>query len=46
MLFTQYADATLLVVEDGVTTADELQQATHLLDNANVIGTLLNKARD
>ena len=45
ILFAPYADATLLVVEDGVTTEDQLQQSMRLLDKANVIGTILNKAR-
>jgi len=45
ILFAPYADATLVVVEDGVTTEDQLRQAMRLLDKANVIGTILNKAR-
>ena len=45
ILFAPYADATLLVVEDGVTTEDQLRQSMQLLDKANIIGTILNKAR-
>ena len=45
ILFAPYADATLVVVEDGVTTEEQLQQSLRLLDKANVIGTILNKAR-
>ena len=45
ILFAPSADATLVVVEDGVTTEDQLRQSLHLLDKANVIGTILNKAR-
>lgn len=45
ILFTPYVDATLLVVEDGVTTEDQLEQTIQLLNKANVIGTILNKAR-
>ena len=45
ILFAPYADATLVVVEDSVTTEDQLQQSMQLLDKANVIGTILNKAR-
>ncbi len=45
ILFAPYADATLVVVEDGVTTEDQLQQAMRLLSEAHVIGTILNKAR-
>jgi len=46
ILFAPYADATLIVVEDGVTTGDQLQQTMRLLEKANVIGTVLNKAKD
>ena len=46
ILFAPYVDATLLVVEDGVTTQDQLLQAMHLLEKANFIGSILNKARD
>lgn len=46
ILFAPYADATLLVVEDGVTTEDELEQSLQLLDKVNVIGTILNKAKN
>jgi capsular exopolysaccharide synthesis family protein len=46
LLFAPYADAVLLVVESGVTREDELRRALQLLDKANVIGTILNKARD
>ena len=45
ILFAPYADATLVVVEDGVTTEDQFQQSMRLLGKANVIGTILNKAR-
>lgn len=45
LLFAPYADAVLLVVEDGVTTEDQLRQALRLLKKSNVIGTILNKAR-
>ena len=45
ILFAPFADATLLVVEDGVTTEEQLQQAMQHLGKANAIGTILNKAR-
>ena len=45
ILFSPFADATLVVVEDGVTTEDQLRQSIRLLDKANVIGTILNKAK-
>jgi protein-tyrosine kinase len=46
ILFAPYADATLVVVEVGVTTEEDLRRTMQLLENANVIGTILNKARD
>ncbi len=46
LLFTPMADATLLVVEDGVTTEQQLTHSLALLEGANLIGTVLNKARD
>ena len=46
MLFAPFADAVLVVVEDSVTTEDQLRHAMQLLEKANVIGTILNKARD
>ena len=45
VLFAPFADATLVVVEDGVTTEDELRETMRLLEKANVVGTILNKAR-
>ncbi len=45
ILFAPYADATLLVVEDSVTTEEEMQHSMQLLDKANLIGTILNKAK-
>lgn len=46
IMFTPSVDATLVVVEDGVTTEDQLKQSIRLLAQANVIGTILNKARN
>lgn len=44
LVFTPYVDATLLVVEKGVTTTDDVERCLHLLKDANVIGTVFNKA--
>jgi protein-tyrosine kinase len=44
ILFAPFVDAMLVVVEDGVTTEDQLREAMRLLEKANVIGTILNKA--
>ncbi|MEM7096918.1 MAG: CpsD/CapB family tyrosine-protein kinase [Pseudomonadota bacterium] len=43
--FTPYADATLMVVEAGVNSPEEIERSMHLLRNANLIGTILNKAK-
>jgi capsular exopolysaccharide synthesis family protein len=44
--FTRYTDATLLVLEDGVTQEEEVVRSTELLKDANLIGTVLNKSID
>jgi protein-tyrosine kinase len=45
LTFTPYADATLMVVEDGVNTPAEIERSLHLMKHANFIGTILNKAQ-
>ncbi|MGD8910576.1 MAG: CpsD/CapB family tyrosine-protein kinase [Chromatiales bacterium] len=44
--FSPYIDAALLVIEDGGTKKDELSRAYKLLENTNIIGTVLNKSDD
>ncbi len=44
LAFSPYIDAALLVVEEGVTQAQDLQDAVELLSTTNIIGTVLNKA--
>lgn len=44
LAFAPYVDAALLVVEDGVTGAEELERAASLLKDTQLIGTVLNKA--
>jgi len=45
LAFSPYTDALLLVVEEGNTTAEELQRALSLVKNSRpVLGTVLNKA--
>jgi capsular exopolysaccharide synthesis family protein len=44
LAFAPHLDAALLVVEDGVTQKEELEQAVDLLSVTNIVGTLLNKA--
>ena len=43
--FTPSADATLMVIEAGVNTQEEIDRSVHLLKSANLIGTILNKAK-
>ncbi|MEC4749593.1 CpsD/CapB family tyrosine-protein kinase [Methylomicrobium sp. Wu6] len=45
LLLMPYVDAGLLVVEDGKNTSDELQQAMYILEQTNLLGLVLNKAR-
>ncbi|MCU7886446.1 MAG: CpsD/CapB family tyrosine-protein kinase [Candidatus Thiodiazotropha sp. (ex Lucinoma annulata)] len=44
--FSPYIDAIMLVVEEGGTRKDELKRAYELIENTNVIGTVLNKSKD
>jgi capsular exopolysaccharide synthesis family protein len=44
LAFIPAVDAALLVVEDGMTTADELERSLQLLEGTNLIGSILNKA--
>ena len=43
LAFAPYVDAVLLVVEEGVTTQDELKQAMEHLQATPLLGTVLNK---
>lgn len=42
--FAPTVDATLVVIEEGGTTEEEVKEALQLLHDVNVIGTVLNKA--
>lgn len=44
LAFSPYVDAVLLVLEDGKTSAEEIRRATELLQNTQLIGTVLNKS--
>ena len=44
LIFIPYVDAALLVIEDGVTTADEVEQSMQMLEGTNILGSVLNKA--
>ena len=46
LAFSPYVDAALLVIEEGRTSAHEIESATELLvQNTNLIGTVLNKSQ-
>jgi capsular exopolysaccharide synthesis family protein len=45
LVFAPYADALLLVVEDGVSKRSELERCKQLLEGTQLIGTVLNKVR-
>ncbi len=45
MLLMPYADAALLVVEDGKNTSEELQHSMFILEQTNLLGLVLNKSR-
>lgn len=45
MVLLSYADAALLVVEDGKNTSDELQHSMYILEQTNLLGLVLNKSR-
>jgi exopolysaccharide/PEP-CTERM locus tyrosine autokinase len=44
LAFAPQVDAALLVVEEGITRKEELEQAVDLLSVTNIVGTVLNKA--
>ena len=44
LAFSPYVDATLMVIEDGKTTKEELVAAVEMMEGAPLIGTVLNKA--
>lgn len=44
LVFSNYVDAVMLVVEDEVTQKEDLKNSYQLLKNSNIIGTVLNKS--
>lgn len=45
LVFTPHADATLLVLEDGGSTEQDLKRSIELLKDNQLIGTIINKIR-
>lgn len=46
LLFMPYFDAALLVVEDGKNTEDEITRSLHILEETELMGIVMNKARE
>ncbi len=46
LAFSPYADASLLVIEEGKTSRDELEHAIGLLQGTHLLGTVLNKSHE
>jgi exopolysaccharide/PEP-CTERM locus tyrosine autokinase len=46
LVFSAYVDAVILVVESGKTTRDQVRKAVDLLEGRNIIGLVMNKAKD
>lgn len=46
LAFLPHIDAVMLVIEDGRTTKDQLDQAYRLLRDKHIIGTVLNKSEE
>ena len=46
LVFLQYVDACLLVVEEGGSDVDDIRKSVELLKNCNLIGTVLNKSKN
>jgi protein-tyrosine kinase len=45
LVFAPYADAILLVVEDGVSKRSEIERCKQLLEGTQLLGTVLNKVK-
>jgi protein-tyrosine kinase len=45
MLLLPHVDATVLVVEDGKNSSEELQHSMHILEQTNLLGLVLNKSK-
>lgn len=45
LVFAPYADAVLLVVEDGVSKRGEIERCKQLLEGTQMLGTVLNKVK-
>jgi exopolysaccharide/PEP-CTERM locus tyrosine autokinase len=46
LVFLQYVDACLLVIEEGETNKEDIRKSIELLKGCNLIGTVLNKSKN
>ncbi len=46
LAFSPYVDASLLIIEEGKTTREELEHAVGLLQGTQLLGTVLNKSHE
>ncbi len=46
LAFSPFVDAFLMVIEEGATSSDDIQQAMRLLKDVNILGTVLNKSKE
>ena len=46
LAFSPYVDAFLMVIEEGATASDDIDQAMGLLKDVNILGTVLNKSKE
>jgi Mrp family chromosome partitioning ATPase len=44
LAFSPYVDSVLLVIEEGKTSKEDLLKVKGILENTNIIGTVLNKS--
>ena len=45
LVFAPTCDASLMIIDEGGTTKDEVERSYQLLDGANIIGSVLNKVK-
>ena len=46
LVFSQYVDGILLVIEEGKSSYDDIKRAVTMLKGTNILGTILNKSKD
>ncbi len=46
LAFSPYVDAFLMVIEEGNSSSESIEQSMRLLEGTNILGTVLNKSRE